>query len=557
MPDRKTSQESDAVLLTGNELVAIVQSTSDAKTTLDRIIAEVAQVIKQSPHRYAWAVLDNGDVAAIGVTDDGTLIARVASIDELVTKSITAPEFNTPEGGLGTKIPYGWAIAILDGSDITTGGVLDDGTLRFKNAKFTVAEATDLTVARINGVNIGDYLAGGSGAALVSPEFESDIIGHFSYGQSLSVGVNGTPIISSVPRFNNIRFATGVRPGDDNTAGSGFVPLVEQIQPGYSYVGETPVTGAAECIIERIQSENNTPPSSYQSVILGAATGVSATKLADLSKGGPGGYSSTISVVNTAITSSNSIGKTFKLGSFSFTQGTSDYQAGTSQATYQSLLSQLVIDFNTDIKALTKQVDDIYFFCGQSADHFSAPPGIALAQLALSKIDPRFVIACPLYFFPSGDGTHLDGLNYKWLGAFYGLAHKRTLIDKKVWLPLDCIEAFMQGTVIHVRFHVPVPPLVFDTTQIGFRDNYGFQVFNSAGSEFTLSSVTLTGPSTVRIISSTPITPGSVLRYGGKTVPPTSTGGNLRDSQGDSIVFNPTGINKRLDNWCVIFERAL
>jgi len=513
-----------------------------------------------APVGYAFGVMDSFDRYAFAVQDDGTFEAARAEIGALFADSIEATAFLTPNGGINTDNIPGFALPIIDSAGRVAGGVKDDGTLRFKRGDIDVLETSTLQADTLNGVDVADILAGGASAPPpVMPAFQADIIGHYACGQSLSEGVHATPAISTVAKYNNVRFNTAVtvRGGPVPTS---FVPLTElTFNDGNN--GETPVTGACECAIQLIQQENFLSPSDYTPFFFGAATGVSATTVAQLSKGSSGGgYDICILATNYAMPIATGLNKTFKVGSISWTQGTSDYMAGTTQATYRTQLQTLLNDLNTDIKALTGQTDDIYMLCGQSPDHvFSSGgiPRVALAQLELSKIDPRFVLACSMYVFPPTDYPHLTAVGAKWLGAYYGLAHKRVAMDGEVWKPLDCTTVFRQGKVVHLTFNVPVGSLTFDTTQIPLRTNYGFTLVDSGGSNLSIASVTITGPNTIRIVASSNIPTGAKARYGWPIYDGVQSGGNLRDEQGDDIVFDTSGINKRLDNWCVIFEKAL
>ena len=56
-------------------------------------------------------------------------------------------------------------------------------------------------------------------------------------------------------------------------------------------------------------------------------------------------------------------------------------------------------------------------------------------------------------------------------------------------------------------------------------------------------------------VSATAPAAGAKLRYGFAATG--VGGGNLRDSQGDLIVFDPGGLNHPMHNWCALFEKVL
>jgi len=520
-----------------------------------------------APLGYAASVIDDSDRAPWGIKEDGTSVFAAIETAEFTSPSVLSEEIGTEDIQLVSIGLDSFSLAFLDEFEQVSGGLRPDGSFRMVDAAFDTASIGGLQTDSINNVPIATILAGGASApAPAVPDFKADVIGLIGYGQSLAQGVSAVPVVSGTARFPNhaLRFTSGIRPGE--SSGSGLTGAFEQVQPTASNVGETPVTGSLECVIERIGAENFLTTNDFKHAFFGAAAGVSSTTVAQLSKGNSGGgYTGLINTASGAKTESNAVGRTFAVGATTWTQGTSDMLAGTSQSTYQTALNQLVNDQDADIRAVTGQTQPVLMICGQSADHVFAgnggSPTCALAQLALSKTNPLFKVACPMYQFPTADQPHLTAASSKWLGAFYGLTYKRIILDGKTdWAPLDCIAAVGQLRTILLTFHVPVGKLVWDTTQVPTYPNYGFQVVNSANSQYTLAGLPeIVGPRTVRLQTTIDLQANSKVRYGWGLIgsPPTIAGGNLRDQQGDSIVFNPTGINKRMDNFCVIFERSL
>lgn len=485
-----------------------------------------------TPVGFAGGFADPYGRMVAGVTEDGVWRATVGLYDELDATllgpivKLTASEF-----------PLSW----VDSRGVAAGGVDPNGVL-------TSSEA------RIETLNSLPVFALTAETASRQPAFQADITLLASYGQSLSRGgitASGQPI-STFSRFNNLKFNNELRYSWSSTPTS-LVPLTE-------FELETPISGATECIMERVEIENGYRYTDYSYQLLGTAPGINGVEIAQLTKAGtnPANYARMLFEMGIAKNLANAAGKTMQVGSVFFTHGSGDYGLHTPKATYKSSNSQLVTDIGTDIALLTGQPTDVRVLCAQSADHIysggaGTEPYIALAQLELSEEIDNFDIVGPIYLFPkvSSDNVHLTNIGSKWMGAYYGLAYKRLVLDGEPWAPLTCIEAYVQGNIIFARFHVPVGRLVFDTTQVPAQTNMGFSVLNSALAALTVSSVTITGPDTVRIM--TTATPaGGRLRYGFG-----ADGGNLRDTQGDRIRFNPSGFNWRMDNWACIQERAL
>jgi hypothetical protein len=531
----------------------------------EALLAALDPLPQTAPLGYGFSVLDDDDRTPFAIRNDGTSVFAAIEAREFSSATVFGEEVGTTTAAFVNYGTSALALSFLDDGGRIVGGIKPDGGLRWKDAQIDTGSISSLQTDRINNVPIATVLAGGAGAGPPpAPRFRADMMGVFTYGQSLSVGVSAVPIVTTSARFPNhtFRLAAGVRPGDG--VGSNLVGMFEQVQPTASNVGETPTAGALECLMERIGAENFLAPGDFQHSFFGAATGVSATTVDQLSKGHSGGaYAAFMNVVNVAKSSANTAGRTFMAGATTWTQGTSDMLGGTTQSAYQTELNGLVNDQDADIRAITGQADPVYMICGQSSDHTFANgiPTTAMAQLALSKTNPLFKIACPMYHIPTADLPHLTAPGSKWYAAYLGLCIKRIVLDGQTdWAPLDCISAVGQGSTILATFHVPVGKLVWDTTQVGVRPNYGFEVVNSSNSLYTLAGLPeIVSPNTIRLTTTIALQPNSKLRYAWMLVgsPPVFSGGNLRDTQGDSIVFNPDGINKRMDNWCVIFERTL
>ena len=111
---------------------------------------------------------------------------------------------------------------------------------------------------------------------------------------------------------------------------------------------------------------------------------------------------------------------------------------------------------------------------------------------------------------------------------------------------------------VEILFNVPSPPLCFDTIQVRKATHYGFNVINKDNSDI-LSSVSIEGNSVVLTCEESPI--GCKVRYavngeylkGGRINGPR---GNLRDSQGDSVMIEVNGKLLPLHNWCCQFDYA-
>jgi hypothetical protein len=248
-----------------------------------------------------------------------------------------------------------------------------------------------------------------------------------------------------------------------------------------------------------------------------------------------------------------------------YTQGEADYSSNTAHDFYLFSMESLRSSIDVDAKAISGQKNNVKMICYQVGTHKAysrTRPVIALAQLQASINYLDIHMACPMYMmtYNSSDNVHLTSPSSKILGFYYGLAYKRVIVEGQDWQPLRPISKYKQGKIANIKFHVPVGKLVLDTTTVTQNTNYGFSLFTAVGVEIVISSVEITGPDTVRIVAATDIPAGAVLQYAfyGAGISGSVNGprGNLRDTQGDSIVFDPTGLNYPAHNWCVMFEET-
>jgi hypothetical protein len=164
------------------------------------------------------------------------------------------------------------------------------------------------------------------------------------------------------------------------------------------------------------------------------------------------------------------------------------------------------------------------------------------------------------------NGPHLTNTSYRQMGEYFAKAYRSVIIEGKPWIPLRPQPASITCTehAVDVAFDVPVPPLVFDTTLVAQAKAYGFSVVNGSGKVVPISSVSLTGPSSVHIALGSAISgSNNRLQYaygsdGYPTCPPSAltcngsqTGprGNLRDSDSTRSLYG-----NKLYNWAVQFE---
>ena len=519
-----TTSGQQFMVVSGNEIVRYTNSAGTAvEVARYPAASKVTPLLDIAPYGYAFGIVDAQGQMAFGIKGDGTVqIASLAGKD--------------PVGfviGNVDQTPYGYKFAFVDQFGVAAFGLKNDGTV----------VAGSIEAASVNGVPAQNIVSG----TKYRSRFPSEINMVLSYGQSLSTGTDGTPPITTIQRFDNLRFAGGVRSQDSVTPYTALVPLIETTS---GTAGQTPIGGATDMIKELIASEDSIVYTQHSFQLLGSAPGEGGLRISQLIKG-TSPYARFVADVQNGFSLAQTAGKSFKVGAFLWTQGESDYQYLTAKNTYKTALTTLRTDIETDVKAVTGQTEPVVCISYQTQAHseYGSPgnPYIAVAQYEVARDSQNHYIACPLYW--SGQNVHQSARNYQRLGAYYGLAYKRIIVDGIQWKPVMPVQIDRQGTIILARFNVPKGPLVLDVSTLSLRTNYGFSVVDSSGSSVTISSVSLIGPDTVKIVTAT-AAPGGKLRYG------YTNGGNLRDNQGATIFFDGGGPKYPMHNWCVIFEEA-
>jgi hypothetical protein len=537
------------------EFLILYQNSSGTAVEVKRYPSSSALAfVKDSPAATAlpvFAVTDEDNNIAFEVTRSGGVRSKL--LDVTAALDVSSDLSVSPTGAVETSAAI---IATTDDPRYVY-AVTDDSQ--------NIILAIDNQGRLLANFDLVPNTGNGTTTEEAGPLYDYSVNQIFGYGQSLSVG-QATPAISTAQSYDNLMFYRGMRPQYDYTGETAaqwyasLVPAIEAQSPTQPSLAETPSMGTADMIKERILAEEGKSYTQHQYQILISTPGYGATTIAELSKGGTH-FARMVEQATYGKNLANAAGKTHAVQAVTWTQGESDYIAGTTQATYAVRLNTLIADINTDIKAATGQTKDIPVIGYQISSHITYAaddfPDIALAQLEVEAANPLFYIACAMYPFSYHSGGHISNVSTRWLGGYYGLAYKRIVINGEDWKPLKPIASVRQSNVAEIRFHVPQGKLTFDTTQVAAQTNYGFALLDQNGAAMTISSVEIIDTDRVRIKASTTIPAGAKVRYAftGDTI---TGNGNLRDSQGDTITFAiPGSTAKRMDNWCLIFELAI
>jgi len=421
-----------------------------------------------------------------------------------------------------------------------------------------------------------DSGTGGSAPALSRPWDWAGVIGT---GQSLAVGQMGVPAATTSQPYGNLKLSTGTLPWpvDPNDATLTIVPLTEPIgrlSTAYpsswptNIAGETPHASMADQITALARAADGGDYVGVHSEV-----GENGQGIGYLRKGAPQvgvnghAYQATMIETQAIARLAAAMGKTFGIGAIIVTHGEAD--AG--NANYESDLYQLWSDYETDLSALTGQTQKILMITSQQ-NAVTDRSASTLAQWKIGADHPGDVVCSgPKYQYPyyASDHVHLVTDGYRQLGEKYGQIYFERVVLGHDWQPLapTTIER-TDARTITVHFHVPVPPLVWETTftpphqaSPEWSAGNGFELRTSAG-RIAIASVDFSGDDAVVITTAADLPPSGVfLDYALATDGPTMSApfvgtfrwGLLRDS--DPFVGAATQVAQ--PNYAVAFELAV
>lgn len=357
------------------------------------------------------------------------------------------------------------------------------------------------------------------------------------YGQSLSRGYLGTPVLSLATKQNNLTLTGGSHP----TALTSLVSLFENDS-------ESPCSGAANYAAYLAKKEN-----SIDDQIVASTAGVNDALLSALSKG-TSAYSNMLAQAQAVQNLKGT--QTHAVQAVCWLQGESNLRDAIALETYAADLKTHFENIQNDVIDITNQSFKPKIIHYQLSTRISLSDVVCKAQLDLCK-QKLTAISTPTYHLPyNADGVHLTNIGYKWIGAYFGRAYKQWVVDNKHPDYLEPLSAELVGNKIIVAFNVPQAPLVFDTTDLAATQDHGFSVKSNAAL-LAIANIEIKENTVEITLSNTPTISNLSVRYGLDYMAESKyirdgKSGNLRDSTTDTVEIN--NIKRPLFHICPHFE---
>jgi hypothetical protein len=403
-----------------------------------------------------------------------------------------------------------------------------------------------------------------------------ELNGIIGTGQSLSVGAEGLPLRATASSFDNLKLDLGMRlfpASDANSSRLSLVSLREPIRPiAHRYpgpyprniYGETPHTCMAN-EITRLVRDATQQRGNYVSVH--TVVGESGQRMSVIAKDAPQEDSTGVAYER-SLFETRAIARLAKAGQRSFgiaaivlTHGESDAE----NPDYERELLALWRDYNRDLPQITGQTRPIPLLLTQQSScpaDAGALARSAFAALRASRASASGILCVgPRYQYSyAEDGVHLDSLGYDRLGEKYGQAYFETVLRGRPWRPLAPLSAQREGDAIRIAFHVPVPPLVWDSelpaphaARPEWAAGRGFEV-SSRERPLTIAAVEISAEGVVIRVANAPPEP-LFVRYAATAAPASRAHGSFRWGQlRDSDPFVGATTQTAQPNYAVTFE---
>lgn len=402
--------------------------------------------------------------------------------------------------------------------------------------------------AVIVGEGVGDAIGGiigdrepGIGKASDPPTVELVVF----YGQSLSVGVNGKPVLSKTQENPKNVLSLSGGPGGSQLP---LAPCVEKVR---GKEGETPGSAMANVYFRKYMKGQ------ANRVVIAGAFGVGSQAIKDLvpdtlnyersktrieliMKGAKEEFPNSTSVRQAAMC---------------WLQGEKDWKLGTSPADYKRMFKTMTDDMNkVAIASSSLAADDpqnapIAILSYQTS--YGSADGSIIPQTQLDMHNEKLLnMVSPIYFLPLVDGIHLTSRASGIMGAYFARGLDAVRRGKRP--PLITPQGISaSGNTVVVKFSVPSPPLKAATYRSV--QNHGFTISGA-----TITSVDI-GKNEVTLKTSGPISQGASVSYALGSGDRSKIGyGTLMDSCEDKVNIAASGTDEVvLSNYCPHFTMRI
>src|SRR4051794_747950 len=297
----------------------------------------------------------------------------------------------------------------------------------------------------------------------------ADIYHISGHGQSLCLGVNGNPALSTTQPYANKLLGS---------LGTSLSPLVEsgEESPFTAMASQITSMGGLSVLTEARARNNSDPATAINNCVSGRGY--------DVLKKGTTPYGKWVTTVQTASATTASAGWAYRYGGFFNVHGEADFLNAVSASTYADYLRQWQSDLQDDVRSAlgtaaqypmlvsqmsswtgylaTQPLQCAFAFCTGTQGR-----SVPLGQLDAARTNPGLIYFLgPKYQYAYSDGAHLTNAGYRQFGELAGKAWKRILVDKAYWTGLVPRSITRSGATVTLRLWVPAGDVTIDTTAL-------------------------------------------------------------------------------------------
>ncbi|QPS88851.1 prophage tail fiber N-terminal domain-containing protein [Serratia plymuthica] len=500
----------------GTSAIRIAEIAS--QSAMERLLMG-AGILTESDSAYAIEFVDRFLRRAVGVANNGRLEANAG------LNISGVPITDLPEDS-------DYCVLFRDARDRVAFGIGKTGFIEINGMRIFVTEGDNL----VEIVDSFQRVAGGINSkggifsnTDVTNELDSkdsfmlfsELLHLFIYGQSLSNGAFGTPILNT-PVSNALMFNTGVRSNGKNP--SSLIPLKESVTDSN---GETIASGLAHGFVAHSGGMYG------RQLILNGA-GVNGSNIEGLMKG-TNNYAQAVSQFNFTAQQAKLNGVEYSHDFMLFMQGETNMANGTPASSYKTKQVQLYTDFDNDTAQSRSPGTNLVMLTYQTSSHGyyvgteeNPPEMIAQAQLELALTHPNIDMWGPTYMglpgnHTSGQGNvHHNNHGYRIQGLYAAKAIRHRIRTRTAenpngekYLPVHAISAKkINDTTAMVELFTYHPPFVIDASLVSelADGNHGVELRDDTG-RLAIASVEIVGGTKLKISSESTIGSGAFVAF--------------------------------------------
>lgn len=391
-------------------------------------------------------------------------------------------------------------------------------------------------------------------------------------GQSQSVGSTALPVLTPPAAINGY-----LMPNGNLTTIDDFYPLKPggevQWGSGSTTRGESPASAIIESLLIWLKNERGISVPDKKMKFAASNPGVGGTEIAKFAPGGvyADRFFDQVFGIKTA---AERDGYQYQIHAYTWTQGGSDMNDGTSYQSYYDDFVAIRSDREQQLRQAFNQPVKLHCITWQMgariADGELKTLDVPNALLQASKDVPEIHVCCPFYHFQFNDAAHLTNISSKALGYYMQRVYREVVLLGNTWKPLQPESITATGQTISIEYNVPDGPLVFDREIIKKTPtNEGFIVRDHSG-DLTITDVRIVAGCRVEIDVAEVIGTNPRLSYAefytdsGYAASDDHPRGTLRDSAGLTEKYTEYEVDDNgaptvveLHNFCVTFNEPI